>query len=130
SGHAADEDGREVVADPGADVAVVAFARYVDEHRDEAVEAIAPRQHAHTRPFVELQYGDGVLVERLFADLEQLVARIVLEHVRQRLARMAAGIEAGARLDRRELAAEIRDAVRRARIGGRGEQADDALLAE
>ena len=43
---------------------------------------------------------------------------------------MAAGIEAGARLDRRELAAEIRDAVRGARIGGRGEQADDALLAE
>ena len=54
----------------------------------------------------------------------------MLQHVRQRLAGMAVGVESGARLDRRDLAAQIRDAVCRARIGGGGEQPDDAMLAD
>ena len=54
----------------------------------------------------------------------------MLEHVRQRLAGMAARIEAGARLDGRDLAAQIRNAVRGARIGGRGEKSDDPMLAD
>jgi hypothetical protein len=41
---------------------------------------------------------------------------------------MAVGVEAGALLDAGDLAAEIRNAVRGARIGSRREQPDDALL--
>ncbi len=42
---------------------------------------------------------------------------------------MAVGIEAGAPFDRRDLAAQIGNAVRRARVGGGGEQPDDAEFA-
>ena len=70
------------------------------------------------------------LEERVLVDLEQLVARIGLQHVDQRLAGMAVGIEAGAREHGVDLAAQIRDGAGRARIGGRGEQADDAELAD
>ena len=126
---APDEGAGEVVADPRADVAVVAFARYEHQHRHEAVEAVAPRQHAHARPFVELQDGEGEMIERVFFDLKQFVARIVLQHVGQCFAGMTAWVEAGARFDARDLAAQIGNAVRGARIGGGGEQPDDALLA-
>lgn len=43
---------------------------------------------------------------------------------------MTAGAEAGALLDAGDLAAQIRNAVRRTRVGGRGEQADDTELAD
>ena len=80
--------------------------------------------------FVELEDRRSESAKRLLVDLEQLVARILLEHVCQRLAGMAVRIEAEPLLDRGELLAQIRNAARRARIGGRGEQADDAHLAD
>ena len=70
------------------------------------------------------------LIERVLVELEQLVARVVLQHVDQRLAGMALGIEAGPRHDGVDLAAQIRDRAGRARIGGGGEQPDDAELAD
>ena len=118
------------VADLDADVAVVAFARHVHQNRHEAVEAVTPRQHAHARPLVELQNCEREAVERVFVDLKQLVARIVLQHIGQRLAGMAARIESGALLHRGDLAAQIRNAVRGARIGGGREQSDDAVFAD
>ena len=126
---APDKGAAEIIADPRADVAVVAFARHEHQHRHEAVEAVAPRQHAHARPFVELQDGEREMIERVFFDLEQLVARIMLQHVGQRFAGMTVRVEAGARFDTRDLAAQIGNAVRGAGIGGGGEQPDDALLA-
>ena len=69
------------------------------------------------------------LIERVLVDLEQLVARIGLQHVDQRLAGMALRVEAGAREHRVDLAAQIGDGAGRAGIGGRGEQADDAEFA-
>ncbi len=48
----------------------------------------------------------------------------------KRLAGVAVRGEAGALLDRRDLAPHIGNAVRIARIGGRGEQTDDAMLAD
>ena len=126
----ADEGAAQIVADPGAQVAVVAVARHEHQHRDETVEAVTPRQDAHARPLAELQDGEREMVERVVVDLEQLVARKMLQHIGQRLAGMAVGGKAGARLDAGDLAAQIGNAVRGARIGGRGEQPDDALLAD
>jgi hypothetical protein len=54
----------------------------------------------------------------------------VFQHVRQRLAEVAAGIETGALLDAGDLAPQIRNAVRRARVGGGGEQPDNAEFAD
>ena len=120
----------EIIADQLAVAAAVAVARHVDQNRDEAIEAVAPRQHAHARPLVELQHGEREVMQRVLVDLEQLVTRIVLQHVDQRLAGMAVEIEAGAVHHRFDLAAQIRDRAGRARIGGGGEQADDAELAD
>ena len=128
-GDAADEGAGQIVADLGADIAVVAVARDEHQHRHEAVETVAPRQHAHARTFVELQDGERELIERVLVDLEQFVARIMRQHVGQRLAGMAVGVEAGALLDMRDLAPQIGNAVRRAGIGGGGEQADDTEFA-
>ena len=130
SRHAADEGARQAIADLDADGAVVAFARHVNQHRHEPVEAVAARQHPHARPLVELQDRLREVVQRLVVDLEQFVARIMLQHIGQRLAGMTARIEPRALFDGGELAAQIGDAVRRARIGGRGEQADDAVFAD
>ena len=112
-----------------ADVAVVAVARHEDDDRDEAVELVAPRKDAHARPLLERQDGGGEVVERVLVDLEELVARIGLEHVEERLAGMARRVVAGAGKHVRRLAAEIGNGAHRARIGGRGEQADHAQLA-
>ncbi len=128
--HAAFEGGGEIIADRRPDPAVVTFTRDIDEDRDEAVEAVAPRQHAHARPLVELQDGERELVERVFVDLEQLVARIGFQHVDQRLAGMAVLIEAGAADDVVDLAPQIRNGAGRARIGGGGEQAAEPAFAD
>jgi hypothetical protein len=122
-------DIRQVVPDRLAGVAVVTIPRHEHEYRDEAVEAVAARQHPHARPLVELQDRQGEMIERVLVDLEQLVARIILQHVDQRLAGMPVGIEARTLDHGVDLAAQIRDGPRRVRIGGRGEQADDANLA-
>ena len=106
----------QIVADLRAHVAVVALARHVDEHRHEAVEAVAPRQHAHARPLVELQDRQRELVERVLVDLEQLVARIVLQHVDQRLAGMAVRIEAGAPFAPQRSCGADRECVRAERV--------------
>ena len=52
--HAPFEGGGEIIADPRPDLAVVALARNVDEDRDEAVEAVAPRQYPHAWTFVQM----------------------------------------------------------------------------
>ena len=133
--HAALESGGEVVADPGSDLAVVAVARHIDEHRHEAVETVETGQHAHPRALVELKNGQREVIERIFVDLEQLVARVMLQHVDQRLAGMAVGIESGTAEDLIDLAPQIRSGAQRARIGGRGQQpakhafADEATVA-
>ncbi len=119
----------EIVPDRLAHVAVVTLARNVDQDRDVAIEAVATRQYAHARPLVELQHRQREIIERVLVELEQLVARVVLQHVDQRLAGMPVRIEAGAGQHRVDLAAQVGDGPRRARIGGGGEKADDAELA-
>jgi len=119
----------QIVADRLAGVAAVKIPRHEDEHRHEAIEAVAPWQHAHARSLVELQDRQAEAIERVLVDLKQLVTRIGLQHIDQGLAGMSVGIEARAPHHGVDLAAQIRDGAGRARIGGRGEQADDADLA-
>jgi len=44
------------------------------------------RQHPHPRPLIETHDRRGEVEKGVFVDLEQLIARIMLEHVGQRLA--------------------------------------------
>ena len=90
-------DAGEELADAPAHRGVVAVLRHEDEHRDEAVELVGPRERADARPLGQVHDLDREAVERLLVDLEELVARIVLEHVEERAAGVARRVEAGAR---------------------------------
>ena len=69
------------------------------------------------------------LEELVLLDLEELVARIALEDVEERLAVVARGREARARHHVGDLAAQERDVARNAVVGGGGEEADEEPLA-
>ena len=69
------------------------------------------------------------MIERLDVDLEELVARIGLEHVLQGAPRIARRVERGAGQHRVGLAPQIGHGRDRAVIGVRGEEADDAQFA-
>src|SRR6202011_4369218 len=95
-----------------------------------AVETVAPRQHPDAGPLVELQDRERKLIEHVLVDLKELIAGIAFEHIDQRLAGMAVGIEAGAREHGLDLAPEIGSGARRTIIRSRGEQTDDAHFAD
>ena len=128
-GHAAAIGRGEIGADAHPHVGVVFVAGDEDEDGDEAVELVRPRQSADARALVEHQDLDDEAVERLDVDLPQLVARIFLQDMDDRLAGMAFRVEAGALEDLGDLVAQIGDLAHRAGVGGRGEEADDAQLA-
>ena len=129
SAHPALVGSGEIIPDRLAHRAAVPFAGDVNKDRDETVESVAPRQNSHPRPLVELQHRQCEFVQRVLVKLKQFVARVILEHVDQCLARMAIGIEAGAFHHCVDLAAQVRNGPRGARVGGRREQSDDAELA-
>ncbi len=123
------EGAGEIIADQRPDAAVVAVARHIDDRRYEAVEAVAPRQHADPRPFVERHDRERELEKGVLVDLKQLVAWKRLEYVGERPARMAGRIETGAGHDRRRLPPDIGNGADRAGIGVRREEAEEAGLA-
>ena len=123
------EGRRQQPADHGAGAAAIGLARHVDEDRGEALVKVEAGEHPHPRPFVELQDDQREMDERVLVDLEQLVAGIGVEHVRERLAGMAVRREPRPCEHACDLAAEIGDVAGRAGIGGRGEQTDDLYSA-
>ncbi len=119
------ERARQQPSDHGARAAAIRLARHVDQDGDEALEPVVARQHPHARPFAELQDDRREVEQRVLVDLEQLVARIGVQHVGERAAGMAVGAVSGAREDAGDLAAQIGNVAGRAGVGRRGEQADD-----
>ena len=89
SAYPAFESCGEILADPRSDPAVVTLARDVDQNRYKSVETVASRKDPNPRTLIELKNGERELIERGFVDLKQFIARIVFEHVDQRLAGMA-----------------------------------------
>ena len=117
------------LGEPLAHRGAVAVAREVDEDRDIAAVGVA----TYERPQLATLAGahhvlrDGSqLVGR---GVEQLVARVVLQRVHQRLAGVAARVEARVAHDLGDLLAQHRDAGHRLGVGGAGEQAEEAALA-
>ena len=123
------KDPRQEIADAQAHRGVVAVLRDEDEDRDEAVELVDAGERADARPLGELEDVERELLQRRDIDLEELVARIGVEHVHQRSAGIACRIEADILGDARDLEAQIRNRAGRAGIGVRGQQADDAQFA-
>jgi hypothetical protein len=128
-GDMAVEDFGEVVADAFAHLAVVAVAGHEDEHGDEAVELVGARQGAHPGALAQRQHRLCVLAQKRHADLEELVARVALEHVDERLAGVIRRVQTRFRDHRLGLRPEIGDLHHRAGVGAGGEQAHHAQLA-
>src|ERR1700683_2421808 len=108
---------------------VVAVARHVHQARVEALIGIAPYQQAHRAPLVQVDDAADDADQIGETRLEQLVARIGLEHVEHGLAVVAGRIETEVLDDALDLAAQHRDVARAAVVGGRSPQADEAVLA-
>ena len=113
-----------------AQVGIEPVAGHVDQAGDEALERIAAREQAQARAFVQMHDAQAVLEKLVLADLEQLVARIGLQNVGQRLAGVAQRRESGPRHGDRHFLAQHGHVARRAVIGGRGEQADETMRAD
>ena len=118
------------LAHPDPELGGVALARDVDQAGQEAAEAVGPQEQPGARPGRQMQHTHGVAVELLVGALEQLVARIGLQHVGQGLAVMAGRGEAGPGDDPLDLLAQQRDRPRVAVVGGGGEMADEGVLAD
>ena len=123
------EDGPEIIADAFANAGIIVVARHIDDRGDEAVEGIGADEDAHARTFAESENDFRVFFQQRDVDLEKLVAGIGFQHVDERLAGMVRRVETGLRHYRFRLEAQIGDRHDRARIGGRGEEADDPELA-
>lgn len=79
---------------------------------------------------LEVENADGGAIEMLIGDLKQLVSRKRLKNVEQRLAVMAAGIEAGALDGKSHPAPKQGNRRRRLRIGRRREQPHEHAMAD
>ncbi|MDZ7712920.1 MAG: hypothetical protein U5L06_07305 [Rhodovibrio sp.] len=110
-------------------VGVVPVAGHEHQAGDEPLERVLAGEQRDPLALLQVQDAHRDAVEVVLADLEQLVARVVLQDVQQRLAVVAVRAEAALLQHPVDLAAQQRDLARRARIGGGGEQPGDQLLA-
>jgi hypothetical protein len=109
-------------------VGVVALARQVDEARIEAAVEVAAHEDAGLAPVAEAQHAERGFEERVLVDLQQLVARVVLQHREQVLVHVARRAESRALDHARDLAPEQRHLVGIGMVGRRGVKADEAAL--
>src|SRR6185437_575736 len=72
---------------------VVAVARHIYEAGVEAVIGIAPRQQANGAPLVQIHHTAGDPDQVIDACLEELIARVGLQHVEDGLAVVAVRVE-------------------------------------
>ncbi len=107
---------------------VEAVAREEHEAGDVALEGVAADEHPHALALPEREDAHGELEQLVRGNLEELVARVGVEDLQQRLLRVAGGRERGARDDRLDLAPDDRDlACDRAVRGCRVEPEEAAL---
>ena len=98
-------------------------------HDEEALEHVAAHEQPEPLPLAEVQDAHRRGEQLVFADLEQLVARVVVEDVDERLARVAALREARPRDDVRDLPAQHRNVGRLGAVSPRRVQAEKSMLA-
>ena len=108
---------------------VEALPRQEDETRDEAAERVAADEEADAPALAEMEDPERDLEELVLRDLEQLVARIRLEDLDERLVVVAAAREPGPLDDVLRLAPEHRDLPRRRVVGGVRVEPEETALA-
>ena len=108
---------------------LVGVPRQIEQDGDEAVERVASGEQLDPRSVVQVQDGQRDRQQVLFADLEQLVAREVLQDVVQPPVAVAAVALAGSGQHILDLAPQERNVLHRIVVGFRGEEADETDLA-
>ncbi len=108
----------------------VVLARHVDQARDEPLERVAPDEQAEALALAELQDAVRDLVQLVGRDLEQLVARISLEDVLQRLAEVTGGRESRTFQHLALLAAQQRNLGHARAVRRRREEPEEAVFAD
>ncbi len=107
-----------------------AVARHVDQARGEALEGVVADEQRDPLALLQVEHAGADPRQVVVGDLEQLVARIGQVDVQQRLVIVAVRREGRARQRPLDLEPEQRHVGRRLGVDGRGEQADEDLLAD
>ena len=109
---------------------VEAVARHEHEQREEAAERVAAREQPQALALAEVEDPHRGLEELVLGDLEQLVARVGVEDLEQRLLVVAARREAGLLEHLGDAAAQDRDLGRARPVGGVRVEAEEAARAD
>ena len=117
------------VLHPLAHLGRVPVAGQEDEARQVAAVGVAADEEAQLPALPQMQDGLGDRKQLLDRGLEQLVARVVLEDVDERLAAVAQRLEARPLEQLGRLVPQDRDADQALGVGGRAEQPEEPLLA-
>ena len=125
---AAVEAREQHVLDRAPRAGVVLIARQKHEARVVAAERLAPAEDLELVPLLEREDAEADRAQLVERRLEQIVARQRVEDVLQRLAAMAARVEAGLAHDLRDLHPQQRDRARALVVGARSEQAEKRPL--
>ena len=120
------EDLGEALADGG----VVAVAGQEDQHADVAAVGVAAYEDPQLATPPRLHHARGHRGELVHRRMEQLVTRIGLEGVDEGLAGVAVGVEPDDLEHRLRLLPQQRDLPDGLGVGGAGEQAEEATLAD
>ena len=112
-----------------AQLGVEVLPRRVDQAGKKSFERIAAHEQAKALPLAEMQDARHCAQQVVFGGLEQFVARVIRENIDQRLLGVTARRQMRARDDIRGLPAQQRDFGRIGAVRGRGEQAEETVLA-
>src|SRR5262249_5626196 len=101
-----------------------------DQTRVEPVERVAPRKQADRAPLVEIDDSANDSDEVFNVRLEQLIARVGLEHVEYGLAVVSGRVESEILDDSRDFPAQHGNVTGTAVVGARRPQPEKAVLAD
>ena len=124
------EPGEQQLFDAAARLGVVAVAGHEHHAGPETARCVVAHDETGGAALVQVDRAAHEADEFGDARLEQFIARPCLEHGEHRLAVVALRVEAEALDHRGDLAPHHRDLGGRGEVGGRGPQADEAVLAD
>ena len=119
----------EDVLDPLPVLRAEALARQIDQAGEEALERVAADEQPHVPALAEVEDPERGREQLVLRDLEQLVTRVRLEDVEERLVVVAASEEAGALDHPLRLPPEHGDLRRAGAVGGVRVQPEEPPLA-
>ena len=120
----------EDLLDPLPVLRVEPLARHVDEAGEEASERVPPHEESHPAALAEVENAERGREQLVLGDLEELVARVRLEDLDERLVVVAALGQARPLDDALRLAAQDRDLPRARAVRGVGVEAEEAPFAD